>query len=215
MRSLMRSTNRTARADPAEVRGPQVRERDSDHPRLLSHREPRLRGTEGVQRLYNVDLMALVSYDQVTYTDDNKWSLGYLTIVVSCGEVLGSNEIDMTTLVDLAVVDPADCSPRAAGRRHGHSSPEPDAGKHATEHAASERGELRRGPSDDPPFRRCPHRVRDGGPRRQGECARHCSQRDRRGRGGGSVVGVISSRWPGLVLLLGAIPRDHSSCRTC
>jgi rhombotail lipoprotein len=38
-------------------------------------------GLEGVQRLYNVDLMALVSYDQVTYTDDNKLSLGYLTIV--------------------------------------------------------------------------------------------------------------------------------------
>jgi len=32
-------------------------------------------GLEGVQRLYNVDVMALVSYDQVTYTEDNKWSL--------------------------------------------------------------------------------------------------------------------------------------------
>src|SRR6202162_5292403 len=29
-------------------------------------------GLDGVQRLYNVDLMALVSYDQVTHTDDNK-----------------------------------------------------------------------------------------------------------------------------------------------
>lgn len=61
-------------------------------------------GLEGVQRLYNVDLMALVSYDQVTYTDDNKWSLGYLTIV-GAYMVKGSTN-DTTTLVDLAVVDP-------------------------------------------------------------------------------------------------------------
>jgi rhombotail lipoprotein len=61
-------------------------------------------GLEGVQRLYNVDLMALVSYDQVTYTDDNKWSLGYLTIV-GAYVVKGSTN-DTTTLVDLAVVDP-------------------------------------------------------------------------------------------------------------
>jgi rhombotail lipoprotein len=61
-------------------------------------------GLQGVQRLYNVDLMALVSYDQVTYTDDNKWSLGYLTIV-GAYVVKGSTN-DTTTLVDLAVVDP-------------------------------------------------------------------------------------------------------------
>lgn len=61
-------------------------------------------GLQGVQRLYNVDLMALVSYDQVTYTDDNKWSLGYLTIV-GAYVVKGSTN-DITTLVDLAVVDP-------------------------------------------------------------------------------------------------------------
>jgi rhombotail lipoprotein len=62
-------------------------------------------GLQGVQRLYNVDLMALVSYDQVTYTDDNKWSLAYLTIV-GAYIVKGSTN-DVTTLVDLAVVDPA------------------------------------------------------------------------------------------------------------
>jgi rhombotail lipoprotein len=61
-------------------------------------------GLQGVQRLYNVDVMALVSYDQVTYTDDNKWSLGYLTIV-GAYVVKGSTN-DTTTLVDLAVVDP-------------------------------------------------------------------------------------------------------------
>jgi rhombotail lipoprotein len=61
-------------------------------------------GLAGVQRLYGVDLMALVSYDQVTYTDDNKWSLGYLTIVGAY--VVKGNTNDTTTLVDLAVVDP-------------------------------------------------------------------------------------------------------------
>jgi rhombotail lipoprotein len=38
-------------------------------------------GLQGVQRLYGVDLMALVSYDQVAHEDDNHWSLGYITIV--------------------------------------------------------------------------------------------------------------------------------------
>jgi rhombotail lipoprotein len=38
-------------------------------------------GLQGVQRLYNIDLMALVSYDQVTHRDDTNWSLSYLTIV--------------------------------------------------------------------------------------------------------------------------------------
>lgn len=38
-------------------------------------------GLQGVQRLYGVDVMALVSYDQVVHTDENNWSLGYLSIV--------------------------------------------------------------------------------------------------------------------------------------
>src|ERR1700693_4066542 len=62
-------------------------------------------GLDGVQRLYNVDLMALVSYDQVTHTDDNKLSLGYLTIVGAY--ILRGSSQDSATLVDLAVVDPA------------------------------------------------------------------------------------------------------------
>jgi rhombotail lipoprotein len=78
-------------------------------------------GLAGVQRLYNVDVMALVSYDQVTYRDDNNWSLGYLTIVGAY--VLKGNRHDVTTLVDLAVVDPATRSIvlRAGGTdtRHG------------------------------------------------------------------------------------------------
>jgi rhombotail lipoprotein len=61
-------------------------------------------GLQGVQRLYNIDLMALVSYDQVTHLDDNEWSLGYLTIVGAY--VLKGSRHDTVTLVDLAVVDP-------------------------------------------------------------------------------------------------------------
>lgn len=61
-------------------------------------------GLQGVQRLYSTDIMALVSYDQVTNMDENDWSLGYLTIVGAY--VLKGNHHDVATLVDLAVVDP-------------------------------------------------------------------------------------------------------------
>jgi rhombotail lipoprotein len=60
-------------------------------------------GLEGVQRLYGLDLMALVSYDQVTHVDDNNWSLGYLTIVGAA--ILKGTRHDVSTLIDLAVVD--------------------------------------------------------------------------------------------------------------
>jgi rhombotail lipoprotein len=78
-------------------------------------------GLEGVQRLYGIDLMALVSYDQVGHEDDNNWSLGYVTIVGAY--VLKGTRHDVSTLVDLAVVDPATHSLvlRAGGfdTRHG------------------------------------------------------------------------------------------------
>jgi rhombotail lipoprotein len=78
-------------------------------------------GLNGVQRLYNVDVLALVSYDQVSYRDDNTWSLGYLTIVGAY--VMKGTRHDVTTLMDLAVVDPASRSIllRAGGtdERHG------------------------------------------------------------------------------------------------
>ncbi|HKE94824.1 MAG TPA: hypothetical protein VKB34_10990, partial [Povalibacter sp.] len=81
-------------------------------------------GLEGVQRLYQVDLMGLVSYDQVTHLDDNSLSLGYLTIVGAY--VLRGSSHDTTTLVDLAVVDPATRSLvlRAGGTdsRHANST---------------------------------------------------------------------------------------------
>ena len=78
-------------------------------------------GLEGVQRLYGIDLMALISYDQVAHEDDNRWSLGYMTIVGAY--VLKGTRHDVSTLVDLAVVDPATHSLvlRAGGfdTRHG------------------------------------------------------------------------------------------------
>ena len=81
-------------------------------------------GLEAVQRLYSIDLMALVSYDQVRHLDDNKLSLSYLTIV-GAYFVKGSRH-DTTTLVDLAVVDPVTRSLvlRAGGTdtRHGNST---------------------------------------------------------------------------------------------
>jgi rhombotail lipoprotein len=81
-------------------------------------------GLEAVQRLYSIDLMALVSYDQVTHEDENNWSLGYLTIVGAY--VLKGNRYDVSTLVDLAVVDPATRSLvlRAGGidTRHGNTT---------------------------------------------------------------------------------------------
>ena len=81
-------------------------------------------GLEGVQRLYGIDLMALVSYDQVTHQDDNKLSLGYITIVGAY--VLKGSRHDTTTLVDLAVVDPGTLSIvlRAGGTdtRHGNTA---------------------------------------------------------------------------------------------
>ena len=61
-------------------------------------------GLQGVQRLYTIDVMALVSYDQVEHMDENEWSLGYLTIVGAY--VLKGSHHDVATLVDLAVVDP-------------------------------------------------------------------------------------------------------------
>ena len=81
-------------------------------------------GLEAVQRLYSLDVMALVSYDQVMHADVNNWSLGYLTIVGMY--VLKGNRYDVSTLVDLAVVDPATRSLilRAGGvdTRHGNTT---------------------------------------------------------------------------------------------
>ena len=79
-------------------------------------------GLAGVQRLYNIDLMALVSYDQVSHQDNNRLSLGYLTIVGAY--ILPGTSRDTATLVDLAVVDPGTRSLvlRAGGASTGHGT---------------------------------------------------------------------------------------------
>src|SRR4029077_18702733 len=70
------------------------------------------------------DLMALGSYNQGAHEAENNWSLGYLTIVGAY--VLKRTRHDVSTLVDLAVVDPATHSRvlRAGGSdtRHGNVS---------------------------------------------------------------------------------------------
>lgn len=81
-------------------------------------------GLQGVQRLYDVDLIALVSYDQVMNRDVNAWSFAYWT--VAGAYVVKGNRYDVATLVDLAVVDPATRSLvlRAGGTdtRHGNAT---------------------------------------------------------------------------------------------
>ena len=77
-----------------------------------------------MQRLYSLDVIALVSYDQVMHDHQNDWSLGYITIVGAY--VLKGDRYDFSTLVDLAVVDPAThsliLSAGGVDTQHGSSS---------------------------------------------------------------------------------------------
>jgi rhombotail lipoprotein len=70
-------------------------------------------------RLYSLDLVALVSYDQVAHRDENALAVSYLTIVGAY--VLPGSRHEVHTLVDLAVVDPAtrQLVLRAAGASRG------------------------------------------------------------------------------------------------
>jgi rhombotail lipoprotein len=81
-------------------------------------------GLEALQRLYSLDVVALISYDQVTHTQQTNWSLAYVTIVGAY--VIKGDQYDVSTLVDLAVVDPATRSLilRAGGvdTRHGSAT---------------------------------------------------------------------------------------------
>jgi rhombotail lipoprotein len=58
---------------------------------------------EQVSRLYNLDVVALVSYDQVAHTDERTSSFLYWTIVGAY--VVKGNENDVNTFVDTAVFD--------------------------------------------------------------------------------------------------------------
>ena len=56
-----------------------------------------------MQTLYQLDAIALISYDQIAKTDDNNLSLTYLTIVGSY--IFHGTDYNVSTLLDLAVVD--------------------------------------------------------------------------------------------------------------
>ena len=58
---------------------------------------------EGVGRLYGIDVIALVSYDQVAHVDDNKASFLYWTIIGAY--IVKGSEHDVQTFVDTAVFD--------------------------------------------------------------------------------------------------------------
>ncbi len=60
---------------------------------------------EQTARLYGLDVMALVSYDQVTHTSEKKSSLLYWTIVGAY--FIEGNKNDVQTFVDTAVIDVA------------------------------------------------------------------------------------------------------------
>lgn len=58
---------------------------------------------EQVRRMLNLDVVALVSYDQVQFTDQNRLSLAYWTIVGAY--FLDGNKNDTQTLMEAAVYD--------------------------------------------------------------------------------------------------------------
>ena len=68
-----------------------------------------------VNRLYQLDVIALVSYDQIVNASDNLFSLSYLTIVGAY--IFPGSNYKVNTLIDLAVIDVASRSIlfRAAG----------------------------------------------------------------------------------------------------
>lgn len=66
--------------------------------------QPGAASLESLQRLYQVDVLALVSYDQVGYESDLNKSWTYLTILGAF--VFNGTRNEASTLVDLAVVEP-------------------------------------------------------------------------------------------------------------
>ncbi|HMI37965.1 MAG TPA: rhombotarget lipoprotein [Steroidobacteraceae bacterium] len=73
-------------------------------------------------RLQQLDVVALVSYDQVARQSENNRSLAYLTIVGAF--LIRGSENETSTLLDLAVLDPSSRSLilRAAGTSHASGS---------------------------------------------------------------------------------------------
>jgi rhombotail lipoprotein len=58
-----------------------------------------------VARMFNVDVMAMVSYDQVQFTDSNSLSFLYWTVIGAY--VVHGNEHDTQTMLDISVFDVA------------------------------------------------------------------------------------------------------------
>lgn len=66
------------------------------------------RGVQGMRQvaaMYDVDVMALVSYDQISFTEENRSSILYWTVVGALVVKGSSNEVQ--TMVDTAVFDVA------------------------------------------------------------------------------------------------------------
>lgn len=60
---------------------------------------------EQVARMFNVDVMAMVSYDQVQFTDSNSLSFLYWTVIGAY--IVHGNEHDTQTMLDISVFDVA------------------------------------------------------------------------------------------------------------
>lgn len=56
-----------------------------------------------IKQLYQLDVMALVSYDQIVNRQDNLLSVTYLTIVGSY--LFPGSQFDVSTLIDMALID--------------------------------------------------------------------------------------------------------------
>jgi rhombotail lipoprotein len=60
---------------------------------------------EQVSRMFNVDVMAMVSYDQIQFTDSNSLSFLYWTVIGAY--IVHGNEHDTQTMLDISVFDVA------------------------------------------------------------------------------------------------------------
>ncbi|MFT6928052.1 MAG: rhombotail lipoprotein [Psychromonas sp.] len=58
---------------------------------------------EQIRTIYGIDVVALVSYDQVQFTDEGLWSLTYWTLVGAY--VVSGEKNDTSTMLDTAVYD--------------------------------------------------------------------------------------------------------------
>ncbi len=72
-------------------------------PEIYLQRSQGFSTLEQIKNLYQLDVVALVSYDQVVNSKDNIMALSYLTIVGAY--IFKGTGYDVNTLIDLAVID--------------------------------------------------------------------------------------------------------------